>query len=64
MRDIEEIKRDAMQSVADKEGNMTMANHQAALKAAELQGKHLGMFKDKLSIEGGVSIELVTGIPK
>lgn len=47
LADIEAIKQDAMQKIADKEGNMTMANHGAALKACELHGKHLGMFQDK-----------------
>ena len=50
--DIEAIKQDAMRQVADKAGNMSMANHFAALKAAELQGKHLGMFKDKVELTG------------
>lgn len=50
--DIERIKQDAMQRVQDRDGNMIMANHSAALKAAELQGKHLGMFRDKIEHVG------------
>lgn len=50
MRDVEAIKRDAMRESADKDGNPAMVNHAAALKACELQGKHLGMFTDKLAM--------------
>ena len=56
LEDIERIKQDAMQLVPDKDGNMTMANHAAALKAAELQGRHLGMFNYKIEVGGTVSI--------
>ena len=56
LEDIERIKQDAMQLVPDKDGNMTMANHSAALKAAELQGRHLGMFNYKIEVGGTVSI--------
>ena len=56
LEDIERIKQDAMQLVPDKDGNMTMANHSAALKAAELQGRHLGMFNYKIEVAGTVSI--------
>lgn len=62
LNDIEEIKRDAMQRIFDKEGNQVMANHAAALKAAELHGKHLGMLNDKLSVEGGITLTVVTGV--
>lgn len=54
--DIEEIKRDAMRLVEEKDGSTGMANHFAALKAAELQGKHLGMFKDRVEHSGSVTI--------
>ena len=56
LEDIERIKQDAMQLVPDKDGNMTMANHSAALKAAELQGRHLGMFNYKIEVAGTISI--------
>lgn len=52
LSDIEAIKLDAMQKVADRDGNLVMVNHVSALKAAELQGKHLGMFKDKVELTG------------
>jgi phage terminase small subunit len=47
LQDIEAIKRDAM--TAEKTG---MRNHAAALKAAELQGRHLGMWIDKTELTG------------
>ena len=50
MRDVEAIKRDAMRESTDKDGNPAMVNHAAALKACELQGKHLGMFTDKVAM--------------
>lgn len=59
LEDVEAIKRDAMTRIADKEGNLVMANHSAALKAAELQGKHLGMFTDRLALSGVVAIAKV-----
>jgi phage terminase small subunit len=62
LNDIELIKADAMQRIYDKDGNQVMANHAAALKAAELHGKHLGMLNDKLNIEGGISINVITGV--
>lgn len=52
LSDIEAIKQDAMQKVADRFGNVLMANHGAALKAAELQCRHLGMLKDKVELTG------------
>ena len=50
LTDVELIKADAMQKVADKDGNMAMANHAAALKACELQGRHLQLWNDKLAL--------------
>lgn len=50
--DIEAIKRDAMKAIPDRFGNLLMANHAAALKATELQGKHLGMFKERVELTG------------
>ena len=52
LRDINLVKADAMKQVADKEGITAMANHAAALKALELQGKHLKMFTDKTEVSG------------
>lgn len=52
LRDINAVKQDAMQTVADKDGNTVMADRNAALKALELQGRHLAMFTDKQKIGG------------
>jgi phage terminase small subunit len=56
LSDIELIKQDAMKSKVDKEGDEAMVNHAAALKACELQGRHLKMWNDKLDITATVSI--------
>lgn len=64
LSDIEAVKQDAMRKVCDKDGILVMANHAAALKAAELHGKHLGMFSDKLNVDGGISINVITGVPR
>ena len=50
LRDIETIKRSAMTMTADKDGNPVMVNYNAALKACELQGRHNGMFTDKMAL--------------
>lgn len=52
LRDINLVKDDAMQLTTDKDGNRSMANHAAALKALELQGKHLKMFTEKHELTG------------
>ena len=56
LADIELIKQDAMKSKVDKDGDEAMVNHAAALKACELQGRHLKMWNDKLDITATVSI--------
>ncbi len=56
LRDVEAIKQDAMKSKVDKDGDDAMVNHAAALKACELQGRHLKMWNDKLDITATVSI--------
>ena len=56
LRDVEAIKQDAMKSKVDKDGDDAMVNHAAALKACELQGRHLKMWIDKLDITATVSI--------
>jgi phage terminase small subunit len=56
LTDIEKIKRDAMRDKTDQEGNVAMINHAAALKACELQGRHLAMWNDKMALSGEVSI--------
>jgi len=52
LRDINLVKADAMSKAPDKDGNLAMINHAGALKALELQGKHLKMFTDKLEHTG------------
>jgi hypothetical protein len=50
LTDIEAIKVDAMREASDKDGNLAMVNHAAALKACELQGRHLQMFVDRVAM--------------
>lgn len=63
MADIEAIKRDAMQAVYDADGNKAMLDHKSALRACELQGKHIGMFVDKtetkLTVDQVPKLEIV-----
>lgn len=56
LADVEKIKLDAMRSKIGKDGTEEMINHAAALKACELQGRHLKMWNDKLDITANVSI--------
>lgn len=56
LRDLEAVKTDAMQSIFDKDGNRIMADRSAALKALELQGRHLAMFTDKQKVDGNMNI--------
>jgi phage terminase small subunit len=49
LNDIELIKQNAMKNKKDNNGNVEMLNHNAALKACELQGKHLSMWTDKIN---------------
>lgn len=48
LQDIELIKQDAMRKKLTNAGDEEMANHNAALKACELQGKHLAMWTEKI----------------
>ena len=50
LTDIELIKQDAMRKASDKNGNVAMINHTSALKACELQGRHLQMWNDKVAL--------------
>ncbi len=56
LADLEAVKQDAMSKTTDKAGNITMSSHMAALKACELQGRHLGMWNDRIAVTGEASI--------
>ncbi len=45
-----------IQTVKDRA--MSEGSHKDALKALELEGKYLGMFSDKLKIEGDLSVNM------
>ena len=53
-----------MREVFDKEGNATMANHSAGLRACELEGKHIGMWNERLAMSGGMTLTILTGVPE
>ena len=51
MADIGRVRDDAMQEVTDPEtGSRSMLSHKDALKALELEGKHLGAFEDRIRL--------------
>ena len=60
LTDIELIKADAMREASDKDGNLAMVNHAAALKACELQGRHLQMWTDKIKVDGDMAVTMIT----
>ena len=70
--DLQLVKVDAMKQVIDKDGNSLMANHAGALKALELEGRHLKMFTDRTEVTGAngeaikhtVEITYVTAKPR
>ena len=72
LKDLQLVKTDAMKQVIDKDGNSLMANHAGALKALELEGRHLKMFTDKMEVTGAngeaikhtVEITYVTAKPR
>jgi phage terminase small subunit len=47
LHDLQAVKDAAMRFVTDKDGNQIMANPNAALRALELEGKHLSMWIEK-----------------
>ena len=53
---LDEIRADAMRLRPDGGG---MVNHAAALKALELQGKHLGMWVDRQQVEVNAQVTVV-----
>lgn len=53
MADIAKVRADAMQPVSDPHtGAQTMLAHKEALRALELEGKHLGAFDERLRLMG------------
>lgn len=56
LRDIQAVKRDAVQVVTDRDGNRVMADRTAALKALELEGRHYKMFTDKVEHSGNIHL--------
>lgn len=53
MADIGRVRDDAMQPISDPDtGKVMMLSHKDALKALELEGKHLGAFADRLELTG------------
>jgi phage terminase small subunit len=56
LADLEAVKQNAMSKTTDKDGYIRMTNPTAALKACELQGRHLGMWNDRIAVTGEVSI--------
>lgn len=65
MADIGRVRDDAMQEVTDPEtGSRAMLSHKDALKALELEGKHLGAFEDRIKLSGDVSIAWPVPMPK
>jgi hypothetical protein len=50
LNDIARIKQIALERIADKDGNLIPINLPTALKACELEGKHLAIFTEKLKI--------------
>jgi phage terminase small subunit len=59
LADIEAIKRHAMKEGFDAQGNKVMNNYPAALKASELQCKHLGILVDKTEVTGKDGKDLI-----
>lgn len=62
LRDLQSVLTDAMQKVPDRDGNIAMINHSAALKALELEGKHRKMFSDKVELTGADGGPIQTSI--
>lgn len=61
LADIGRVRDDAMQVVTDQmTGERRMLSHKDALKALELEGKHLGAFDDRLRVLGANGGDLRT----
>lgn len=62
LKDIQRVKESCMAEAFDQQGNAVMADPKAALKALELEGRHLKMFTDKIEHSGKVGLEsLIAG---
>ena len=59
LNDIELIKQDAMRKKTNNAGDEEMNNHSAALKACELQGKHLAMWTEKVDVSGDIGMPAI-----
>lgn len=57
LKDIQRVKESCMAEAADQFGNIAMVDPKAALKALELEGKHLKMFTDKVEHSGQIGLE-------
>ncbi len=64
LTDLATIRTNAMTLINDKEGNKVMVNINAALRALELEGKHLAMWMDKHQLSGDDDNKLVINIVK
>lgn len=63
LRDIQKVKASCMGDAVDQHGNIAMVDPKAALKALELEGRHLKMFTDKIEHSGKVGLEsLIAGV--
>jgi len=51
LKDIHKVKDACMAEAFDQQGNAGMVDPKAALKALELEGRHLKMFTDKVEVE-------------
>lgn len=65
MADIGRVRDDAMREITDPQtGERAMLSHKDALKALELEGKHLGAFLDRVEHSGGVSVAWPVPLPR
>jgi phage terminase small subunit len=61
LRDIHKVKDSCMREVPDQMGNLVMVDSKAALKALELEGKHLKMFTDRVeaNVSGSMQVQII-----
>lgn len=57
LRDIQKVKDACMAQAPNSRGKSAMVDAKAALKALELEGRHLKMFTDKVEHSGGMTLE-------